>query len=120
MKVGIPRAMLFHHYGENWLAFLEALGVEPVVSGATTGEMISTGAVHADNETCLPVKVFSGHLMWLKEEVDAILGNQRAPRDLRLPQVHGAARPGAVAFPGPATGAGPQDGPGRLALSLGS
>jgi predicted nucleotide-binding protein (sugar kinase/HSP70/actin superfamily) len=73
MKVGVPRAMLFHHYGEDWLAFLEALGVEPVVSGATTGEIITTGAVHADNETCLPVKVFSGHLMWLKEEVDAIL-----------------------------------------------
>jgi predicted nucleotide-binding protein (sugar kinase/HSP70/actin superfamily) len=65
--------MLYHHYGEDWLAFLEALGVEPVVSGATTGEIITAGAVHADNETCLPVKVFSGHLLWLKEEVDAIL-----------------------------------------------
>ena len=73
MRVGIPRAMLFHHYGEDWLAFLEALGVEPVVSEATTGEIITAGAVHADNETCLPVKVFSGHLLWLKERVDAIL-----------------------------------------------
>jgi predicted nucleotide-binding protein (sugar kinase/HSP70/actin superfamily) len=73
MRVGIPRAMLFHHYGKDWLAFLETLGVEPVVSEATTGEIITAGAVHADNETCLPVKVFSGHLLWLKEEVDAIL-----------------------------------------------
>jgi predicted nucleotide-binding protein (sugar kinase/HSP70/actin superfamily) len=73
MRVGIPRAMLFHHYGEDWLAFLEALGVEPVVSEATTGEIITAGAVHADNETCLPVKVFSGHLLWLREQVDAIL-----------------------------------------------
>ncbi len=73
MRVGIPRAMLYHHYGEYWLQFLETVGVEAVVSEETTGNTITTGAVHADNETCLPVKVFSGHMLWLKERVDVVL-----------------------------------------------
>ena len=73
MRVGIPRALLFHHYGEYWLDFLDALDVEAVVSRATTGDIITNGAVHADNETCLPVKVFSGHMLWLKERVDVVL-----------------------------------------------
>jgi predicted nucleotide-binding protein (sugar kinase/HSP70/actin superfamily) len=73
MKVGIPRALLYHHYGDRWLAFLDALGVETVVSECTTDDIITTGAFRADNETCLPVKVFSGHLFWLMNRVDAIL-----------------------------------------------
>jgi predicted nucleotide-binding protein (sugar kinase/HSP70/actin superfamily) len=73
MRVGIPRALLYHHYGERWLAFLDALGVEAVVSEFTTDDIITAGAFQADNETCLPVKVFSGHLLWLKDRVDAVL-----------------------------------------------
>ncbi|MHB8894674.1 MAG: acyl-CoA dehydratase activase-related protein [Candidatus Geothermincolia bacterium] len=73
MKVGIPRAMLFHHYGDGWLQFLESIGAEPVISEQTTSDIITTGATMADNETCLPVKVFSGHIMALKDKSDAIL-----------------------------------------------
>jgi len=96
MRVGIPRAMLFHHYGEYWRHFLENLGVEAVVSEATTGDMITAGAVHADNETCLPVKVFSGHMLWLKERVDAVLvprviseqyGTVACPKFMGLPDL---------------------------------
>ena len=65
--------MLFHHYGDCWLSFLEAIGAEGVLSEQTTSDIITTGATIADNETCLPVKVFSGHIMSLKDEVDAIL-----------------------------------------------
>jgi len=96
MRVGVPRAMLFHHYGEHWLNFLEKLGVEAVVSEATTGPMITNGAIHADNETCLPVKVFSGHMLWLKERVDMILvprviseqyGTVACPKFMGLPDL---------------------------------
>jgi predicted nucleotide-binding protein (sugar kinase/HSP70/actin superfamily) len=96
MRVGIPRAMLFHHYGEHWLRFLEVLGVEAVVSEATTGDIITNGAVRADNETCLPVKVWSGHMLWLKEQVDAILvprvvseqyGTLACPKFMGLPDL---------------------------------
>ena len=58
MKVGIPRALLYHHYGECWFSFLETLGLEPVVSKPTTTDILNKGVGKADNETCLPVKVF--------------------------------------------------------------
>ena len=65
MKVGVPRAMLFHHYGECWLDFIAAAGAEPVPSEPTTNDIITTGALRADNETCLPVKVFrTRHVAW--------------------------------------------------------
>ena len=96
MRVGLPRALLFHHYGESWASFLDVLGIETVVSEATTGETVVRGAVHADNETCLPVKVFTGHLLRLREEVDAILvprvisqyrGTKACPKYLGLPDM---------------------------------
>lgn len=96
MKVGVPRALLFHHYGECWLDFVEAAGAEPVLSPATTGEIITSGAVRADNETCLPVKVFSGHVLSIKDKVDALLvprvlsqdrGTCSCPKFLGLPDL---------------------------------
>jgi predicted nucleotide-binding protein (sugar kinase/HSP70/actin superfamily) len=96
VKVGLPRALLFHHYGEGWTSFLDAIGVEPVVSASTTGEVVVSGAVHADNETCLPVKVFTGHLLELKEQTDALLvprvisqhrGTKACPKYLGLPDM---------------------------------
>jgi predicted nucleotide-binding protein (sugar kinase/HSP70/actin superfamily) len=96
MIVGLPRALLFHHYGECWTTFLDALGIEPVVSAVTTGDTVVLGAATADNEACLPVKVFTGHLLGLKEKTDAILvprvvsqgpGMKSCPKYLGLPDM---------------------------------
>lgn len=73
MRVGVPRALLYHHYGECWTSFLDALGIEPVVTAATTSDTVVRGSVLSDNETCLPVKVFAGHLLDLKDRSDAVL-----------------------------------------------
>lgn len=103
MRVGIPRAMLYHHYGECWLAFLGAIGVEPVVTGLTSRRTVKEGASRADNETCLPVKVFTGHLLGLEGKVDAILiprlvsiehGTCSCPKFLGLPDMARALVPG--------------------------
>jgi predicted nucleotide-binding protein (sugar kinase/HSP70/actin superfamily) len=96
MRVGLPRALLYHHYGECWETFLDTLGVEPVISHATTNDTVVTGTVYTDNETCLPVKVFAGHLLELKESTDAILvprvvsqcrGMKACPKYLGLPDM---------------------------------
>jgi len=102
MIVGVPRAMLFHHYGEYWLQFLESLGVEPVVTDYTTSDIITRGAVYADNENCLPVKVFSGHVLELKNRVDTVMvprvvsedyGTWACPKFLGLPDLARALDP---------------------------
>ena len=101
MRVGLPRALLFHHYGDSWTSFLKGLGVEPVVSAKTTGQTVVTGASIADNEACLPVKVFTGHLMDLKDKTDSILvprvvsqnrGMKSCPKYLGLPDIARALR----------------------------
>lgn len=95
-RIGLPRALLFHQYGDAWKSFIETLGLEPVVSSTTTGEILTSGTAHTDNESCLPVKVFTGHLLKLKEAADAILvprvvtqnrGMKSCPKYLGLPDI---------------------------------
>jgi predicted nucleotide-binding protein (sugar kinase/HSP70/actin superfamily) len=102
MKVGVPRALLYHQYGECWTSFLDRLGVEAVVSEATSGTTVVRGAVYADNEACLPVKVFAGHLLELKGSADSILvprvisqhpGMKACPKYLGLPDMARALDP---------------------------
>jgi len=96
VKVGLPRALLFHQYGDCWVSFLDDLGIDPVVTDATTNDTVVTGTVYADNESCLPVKVFAGHLLDLKNTVDYILvprvvsqhpGMKACPKYLGLPDM---------------------------------
>lgn len=102
MRIGIPRALLFHRYGDGWLAFLDEVGVEAVVSPETTDLTIALGADNADNESCLPVKVFTGHLLSLAGETDAVLVPRvlsegprmtSCPKYIGLPDMAGAVAP---------------------------
>lgn len=72
MKVGIPGGLLYFRYGKLWSSFLRALGAEVVESGETTRSILTSGVSKAENESCLPVKVFYGHVLALKDEVDAL------------------------------------------------
>jgi predicted nucleotide-binding protein (sugar kinase/HSP70/actin superfamily) len=72
MKVGIPGGLLYYRYGRLWNSFLLALGAEVVESGETTRSILTSGVSKAENESCLPVKVFYGHVLALKGKVDAL------------------------------------------------
>lgn len=63
MRVGIPRALGYYNYYPFWFGFFEALGIETVLSDPTTKQMISAGSALVVSETCLPVKVFVGHIL---------------------------------------------------------
>ena len=65
-KVGIPRALLYYTYYPAWKKFFETLGVQVVLSGVTSKSILDAGIKAAVDETCLPVKVFLGHLIDLK------------------------------------------------------
>src|SRR3990172_8593483 len=62
IRVGVPRALLYYQYFPMWRAFLEALGAEVVVSSPTTKQEVAKGSACLVAETCLPVKVFCGHV----------------------------------------------------------
>ncbi len=73
MIIGIPRAFLYHRYSTLWKTFFEELGIEYVISPATTREIMSQGMACAIDEACLSSKVYIGHVEWLIDRCDKIL-----------------------------------------------
>jgi len=72
VKVGIPRALLYYQYYPMWKTFFEELGAEVVVSPTTTQATLSAGSSRVVADTCLPVKVFCGHVIALIDKCDYI------------------------------------------------
>ena len=72
LKVGIPRALLYYQYYPMWHTFFTELGAQVVVSPPTTKAMLSAGSSGMVAETCLPTKVFAGHVMKIASETDFI------------------------------------------------
>lgn len=70
--VGIPRALLYHKYSTLWKTFLEEMGVAVVMSPTTTKKIAQQGIQAAENEICLPLKLYYGHTLDLKDKVDAL------------------------------------------------
>lgn len=72
MRIGVPRGLLYYKYFPLWEQFLKSLGAEVVDSGITTKDILRVGAEKAENESCLPVKVFYGHVDSIVDKVDAL------------------------------------------------
>ncbi|MCK7514872.1 MAG: acyl-CoA dehydratase activase-related protein [Desulfobacterales bacterium] len=73
MKIGIPRALGYYNYYPFWFGFFTDLGIEPVLSGKTTKKIVSQGSALVVSETCLPVKIYIGHVIdLLNKGVDVI------------------------------------------------
>ncbi|MFC2020176.1 acyl-CoA dehydratase activase-related protein [Chloroflexota bacterium] len=72
LRIGIPRALLYYQYYPMWETFCEELGVEVVVSPPTSQAMLSEGSSRVVADTCLPVKVFLGHVLSLVDKCDWI------------------------------------------------
>ena len=70
MRVGIPRALLYYNFYPFWKTFLTELGAEVIVSPPTNRQILSDGVKYAVDEVCLPVKIFFGHVISLKDKVD--------------------------------------------------
>jgi len=72
-KVGIPRGLFYYKFIPLWETFLNELGYEVVVSDQTNKRILDDGVKICVDEACLPVKLFHGHVMNLKDRVDYIL-----------------------------------------------
>jgi predicted nucleotide-binding protein (sugar kinase/HSP70/actin superfamily) len=72
VKVGIPRALLYYQYYPIWKTFFEGLGAEVIVSPNTTQATLAAGSSRVVADTCLPVKVFCGHVLALVDKCDCI------------------------------------------------
>lgn len=71
-KVGIPRGLFYYQYYPLWKSFFKELGVETVISDRTTKKILDDGVKSCVDEACLPVKLFHGHVLDLRDKVDYI------------------------------------------------
>jgi predicted nucleotide-binding protein (sugar kinase/HSP70/actin superfamily) len=67
LQIGIPRAIQFYQHYPLWRTFFEELGANTVVSPPTNREIVTAGAKVVADVTCLPVKVYAGHVCWLRD-----------------------------------------------------
>lgn len=72
-KIGIPKAFLYHKFFPMWDTFFKELGVTVVVSPDSNKDIMKQGIMNTIDEACLPLKVYVGHVLKLKEmQVDYI------------------------------------------------
>ena len=100
--VGIPRALAYHDYFPLWKVFLSSLGAELAVSPPTSRAIVNEGVRLAVDGTCLPVKIFYGHVSWLIQAgVDSIFLPRLisvAPKEYICPKFMGLPDMTAAAF----------------------
>lgn len=70
--VGIPRALLYYQYYPMWRTFFEGVGAQVVVSPRTNKALLAAGSSKLVSETCLPTKVFCGHVASLHGKADYV------------------------------------------------
>ena len=68
LRIGIPRALQFLQSYPLWRTFFEELGAQVVISPPTNRDIVSAGAQCVADVTCLPVKVYAGHVVWLRDQ----------------------------------------------------
>lgn len=62
-KIGIPRAISYYNNYPFYHGFFTSLGIEIVLSDKTTSKTINEGTKYVVSDTCLPIKVFTGHVI---------------------------------------------------------
>lgn len=70
IKIGIPRSLFYYKFFPIWESFFVNLGAEVVVSDPTNKHILDDGVKACVAEACLPIKLFHGHVINLKDKVD--------------------------------------------------
>ena len=73
IKVGIPRALLYYRDYILWKNFFEGIGCNVIVSPKTNKDILDSGKALSIDESCLPFKIYLGHIDYLKDKCDYIL-----------------------------------------------
>src|SRR5574344_1028304 len=68
MQIGIPRGMSYYSIFPFMYGFFEYLGIKIILSDPTTKKTMNEGSSLVVTETCLPIKVYVGHILNLLEK----------------------------------------------------
>lgn len=69
-RIGIPSSLFYYVLFPMWQTFFSELGIEVVTSGQSTKKLLNDGVKEALADACVPVKLFFGHAIALKDKVD--------------------------------------------------
>ena len=73
ITIGIPRSLYYYYYGDLWKNFFRNLGFNVIVSPKTTKDIVLRGNKMANDEMCLSLKNYLGHVDYLKDKCDYII-----------------------------------------------
>lgn len=72
-KVGIPRGLFYYYYGDIWKDFLNSLNISYLISPLTNRLILDSGIKISNDEMCLSLKNYLGHVDYLKDKCEYIL-----------------------------------------------
>lgn len=72
-RIGIPRGFLYYRDYILFKNFFEGIGFSTILSAPTNRKIIDDGKVLAVDESCLPFKIYLGHIKYLSDKCDYIL-----------------------------------------------
>ena len=71
--LGVPRGLLFYEFYPLWNSFFTRAGFQVVPSQPSNREIVEQGMPYVSVETCLPVKLYHGHVLdLLKQDIETI------------------------------------------------
>lgn len=73
LKIGLPKSLLYYYYKDLWINFFHYLNMDIVESSNSNKKMLEDGEKLANDEACLSLKLFLGHVDDLKDKCDFIL-----------------------------------------------
>lgn len=73
IKIGIPRGFLYYRNYILWKTFFEGLGCTLILSPMTNKDIIEEGKNISVDESCLPSKIYLGHIKYLSNKCDYII-----------------------------------------------
>lgn len=73
ITIGIPKALTYYYYDIFWKNFFKILDVNVIYSPDTNIDILNKGSSIANDEMCLSLKIYLGHVDYLKDKCDYIL-----------------------------------------------
>ena len=73
IKIGIPKSLLYYYYKDLWINFFKYLKIEIILSDISNKEILEKGNTLSNDEACLSLKLYLGHVNNLINKCDYIL-----------------------------------------------
>ncbi len=73
ITIGIPKALLYYKYGDLWSYFFEQLQCNVIISPNTNRKILEDGIKLSQDESCMAMKIYMGHINYLLDKCDYIL-----------------------------------------------